>query len=304
MSYCSNCGSEIRIGKQFCNQCGYPISGIASVSPSVLQEQKRKENLEKIDDMIRYFSKKQDQFREVADIPYKIEDLGIAKIPVTVKEKRGDSSVVVGVIMLVFSILITLMVSCGIVGILQLFDSDITNEILTNEEAVLIIIAAIFAVVVVSAITLIITGAVKNKKYSKAYQKQRELAIKKRDTEITNLYFRLADLHNNLNAYYKAYDNCPVGFNSCHPETLNKIRRVITSGRADTIKEALNILAQDDHNKTMENLARDNANNSYAAARNAGAASRSAEAASKASRAVAFFSALTFLEMWKKGRRN
>lgn len=45
-----------------------------------------------------------------------------------------------------------------------------------------------------------------------------------------------------LNDYYAAYPQCPVGAEYANPEILELILGVLNSGRADTIKEAINVL--------------------------------------------------------------
>ena len=52
-------------------------------------------------------------------------------------------------------------------------------------------------------------------------------------------YLRLSQ---ELNDYYAAYPQCPVGAEYANPEILELILGVLNSGRADTIKEAINAL--------------------------------------------------------------
>lgn len=52
-------------------------------------------------------------------------------------------------------------------------------------------------------------------------------------------------LSRELYKHYASYTNCPVGAEFTNPETLQKILSVLISGRADTIKESINILLSD-----------------------------------------------------------
>lgn len=52
-------------------------------------------------------------------------------------------------------------------------------------------------------------------------------------------YIRLAQ---ELNDHYNAYPQCPVGAEYANPEILKVIMGVLNSGRADTIKEAINLM--------------------------------------------------------------
>ena len=45
-----------------------------------------------------------------------------------------------------------------------------------------------------------------------------------------------------LMKHFRAYEDCPVGPQYTNPENLRTIKNTIISGRADTVKEALNIL--------------------------------------------------------------
>ncbi len=42
--------------------------------------------------------------------------------------------------------------------------------------------------------------------------------------------------------HYMQYPNCPIGFEYCNPETIDRILTVMNSGRADTVKEAVNLI--------------------------------------------------------------
>ena len=54
-----------------------------------------------------------------------------------------------------------------------------------------------------------------------------------------------ARLSQELYAYYMAYPNCPVGPEFSNPDILEAIISVIQSGRADTVKESINLLLND-----------------------------------------------------------
>lgn len=58
-----------------------------------------------------------------------------------------------------------------------------------------------------------------------------------------NRYIKQRDnLYKVLKDFYATYPDCPVGFEYSNPETLSAIRECILSGRADSIKESLNLL--------------------------------------------------------------
>lgn len=62
-----------------------------------------------------------------------------------------------------------------------------------------------------------------------------------------------------LAAHYQQYkaelgDDCPVPFDRCHPGLIGQLLDTIACGRADTVKEAINVIVQDEHNQRMEQM--------------------------------------------------
>ncbi len=80
---------------------------------------------------------------------------------------------------------------------------------------------------------------------------------------------RVADLSNELAEHYAGYGMCLVGPEYTNPSIISAIKDVIVAGRADTPKEAINVLLDDHHKSNMEALATQTAVNSAAAARGA-----------------------------------
>ena len=48
-----------------------------------------------------------------------------------------------------------------------------------------------------------------------------------------------------LNEYYAAYPDCPFGIEYAHPDDIELMLGVLRSGRADTIKESINLLIKE-----------------------------------------------------------
>ena len=78
---------------------------------------------------------------------------------------------------------------------------------------------------------------------------------KKNRALVESEYIRLSQ---ELNDHYNAYPMCPVGAEYANPEILELIMNVLNSGRADTIKEAINVLIaevnQAEMNAYLENI--------------------------------------------------
>lgn len=66
----------------------------------------------------------------------------------------------------------------------------------------------------------------------------------------------MTDIENQLEVYYRDYGYCPIGIEFCDPDIIKSLADVVRTGRADTIKEAINVLLDDAHKTTMEMEAR------------------------------------------------
>lgn len=63
---------------------------------------------------------------------------------------------------------------------------------------------------------------------------------------------RMIEIQNELQQHYNAYEMCPIGIEYCDPDIIKNIADVVRAGRADSIKEAINVLLDDAHKSTME----------------------------------------------------
>lgn len=64
-------------------------------------------------------------------------------------------------------------------------------------------------------------------------------------------------LSTELSYHYHAYPNCPIGPEYSNPHILMVLRNTFQSGRADTIKECLNLMIADSNQRAMENYLND-----------------------------------------------
>ena len=100
------------------------------------------------------------------------------------------------------------------------------------------------------------------------------------DRNIYNLTEKRDKIADELMEYYEDYGICSVGAKYTNPTNLSIIKDTIQSGRADTIKEAINVLIDDTYRNKMQQLATQTAANTAATAR--------------ATKATAVFSAANF----------
>lgn len=121
--------------------------------------------------------------------------------------------------------------------------------------------------------------------YNTAYYKFHRSLKERQQAEkegLLNYYQnRYKQLSEELDAHFKNYGYCPVAESYTNPKILREIREPINIGRADTIKESMNLLVQDAHNAEMESHAAATANSARNAARGANVA--------------AFFTAASFI---------
>lgn len=97
------------------------------------------------------------------------------------------------------------------------------------------------ALIIAGAVILIVAGAVKKQDQ----QTIEDLKVEKRD--LSKLLFEK----------YKEYPNCPVGIEYCREDVLYDLYEYLRKGRAETIKEAINLLESDEHNAEMMRIAKE-----------------------------------------------
>lgn len=79
-------------------------------------------------------------------------------------------------------------------------------------------------------------------------------------------------LSEELSIHYMAYPNCPIGPEYSNPQILRALRSTLQSGRADTIKECLNLMVSDANQRAMEDYLAQIQRNAAQAARSSTAA--------------------------------
>lgn len=65
------------------------------------------------------------------------------------------------------------------------------------------------------------------------------------------------DLSKLLMDRYNEYPNCPIGIEYCREDVLYDLYEYLRKGRAETIKEAINLLESDEHNAEMMRIAKE-----------------------------------------------
>ncbi len=118
---------------------------------------------------------------------------------------------------------------------------------------------------------------------------------RKKNKEIVNqLLVEQAIVATELMDYYTAYGYCPVGIEYTEPSILYTINDVIRKGRADTPKEAINILLDDMHKEKMEEEAKRAANAAEATAAYSRQTAMYSKECARAARKAANYAAASF----------
>lgn len=256
MPYCYSCGKEMNDGERFCSNCGASIAGQMMVPASQpyaqpyaqpmnamqMQENNRKDALAEMTKLIDHFGQKQAQYDEY-DIC--IENLNILSNPrAPLRGNFGISGtpfIIIGAIVMGLGIELVALTSLGgSVGA-------------TGALFVLLGSGSLAAGIVLKVM--------RNKKI-KAYRENMLLQCQNRYNELSN----------ELSNHYRAYGYCPMSPELTNPKTLSKLRDIIWQGRADSIKESINILRMDEHYTEMEIQAARTAQAAASAARGANTA--------------------------------
>lgn len=255
MSFCVNCGAQISEQHKFCPNCGTTQTAAENTvamntnqgtmpqynqNPYGNMPQNmnynnpyystpyndgmavRQNELNTMDKLINYFSAKQhlyDEYDYASNMIYRLS--------------RGGAKAA-----LVWSIIL---LSAALVFFISSITSG-TNDLYSSYEQEEM--AATF--VILGVISLVAGGGLLGLFLGLKGKRRRQLA------HFTDRYFQLSD---ELYRYYCGYANCPIGPEYTNPTNLAVVKRTIISGRAYTIRDALNILVEDAHRARMEDIA-------------------------------------------------
>lgn len=233
MPFCSSCGAPFNSGEKFCMQCGAPIvenrnivAQNSSIVSAIYQQRSiRIESFNEVAHMIEYFSPMQPKYDEYDQCSETIGECS----------RNHGSTVGIGVFLCVLgsAFLLILLYFAGVSGIV--------NSIREDPESFLISMLLSFAILGACLFLgpyFIASSIVKEKNRNK------------RLMESIN---RQVVLANELTNHYNNYGNiCLVGAEFSNPRILALISNTLRQGRADTIKDAINVMFDDAHKTQME----------------------------------------------------
>lgn len=269
MVYCGQCGTQVTEGTKFCPNCGAAIeeyTGPSTQPASPLQEYwtnrdatyacadpaaqavqpvqpvqpvqnipqnhvNRQQEEQSIQDLIRYFSEKQRQYNEYD---------AISEALYQPRDRAHKALLVWGIILMAIPLLI---------GFLVLLIGIAADDAGSGFG-----ISLIFFLLALPGFFMIFGYVRQNNRSKAAYQYN--------DTRFMKLTDELVQHYNN-------YEYCPIGFEYSNPSVLQSILNTIHGGRADTSKEAINLLLDAARRQNKRAFAIQRAQSARAAARGA-----------------------------------
>ena len=213
--FCKYCNNIIEDGSNFCPICG---SNLVSVNQTSM-------NTSDVTISSYISNLRQSELQKICDViahftPMRTVYNEYDKTARNICDchNRSKAPLIWGLILSVFSF----------IGIMN----TIMEDSISDPNSLIYI--AIFLVPGTALLTLFFVGG---------YTKRKEL-----ETSIA-LYCELSSI---LMKHYKTYEDCPVGPQYTNPDNLLAIKNTIISGRADSIKEALNILIDYSYRKRVQ----------------------------------------------------
>lgn len=240
--YCQNCGEKIIEidGARFCRRCGQPVemqsNNKQTTQYDVTQQKHRNEVNQRANVRQQETAELQKMIRYFSQKSEQYREYDRLAYRMIPKNRNAPTS------FLIWGLV------CAVIG--SILFSVFSGTDVYNYYAMYALIPLLFACCFGLIVTYIILSIIRKKEYEKNKA-------------------RFEELSNELYQHYQKYGYCLVSAEYTNPENLKAIMQTIESGRADTIKEAINILVEDAHRNNMQNYAAQTAASSAAAARGA-----------------------------------
>lgn len=227
MKFCTKCGTQMEDDVNFCPKCGTASNSANQVvnveSKSEVSEKDSSSIVAKLKELHSYFS-------EIGNA-YNIFDNGIGLINDAEWRKTVNKRYKGSIIYLSISAVIVLFF--GIFAIISAIQDDWLAFGLTILAGGEFAIALVIAFLIVGLIY--ITRYSKHKKVLDFYDKNVPIAQKQ------------------IQEHYAKLENCPLGIDYTSPSTIERLVYYLNSYRADSLKEAINVLEDERHKANVEN---------------------------------------------------
>lgn len=219
--FCPYCGTSLVDGALFCMKCGKPIASIPESKEPVLSFQSV------ADLQVQKYQMQKDAARksEINSLSTALSHFSLKKAQFKEYDEvckrvnhyaRGAKSA-----LLVWGCIIAM---CGLLSLMVFLSENVSP-------------APAFFVMLIPSVMMIVGGILmkvnNHKKYSKAIE-------------------RYTQLSKELYAHYVMCPSCPVGAEYINPVILELLLKVLQSGRADTVRESINITIDDAHRAEVQ----------------------------------------------------
>lgn len=237
--FCTNCGAEITKQQRFCAHCGQAIGNVMDEETTSLEISKRSEDVAKRIG------------EELAQVAQPLTNLGICmqraevekknmeRIQVAIgKAKKGDQNVALEVILIVLWCLMSFVISLRIMWSIRPF--------LSNSMADIVWLSLLAALAVGGSLMI-----------HKLINPNAEKIVAKYQQEYNTSKKRYDELQ----------QGCAINMQQCMPvlekhlardywymDAVTRISNYLRNGRAESIKEAINLYEEESHRMRMENL--------------------------------------------------
>lgn len=218
MPFCVNCGNEYSTGSKFCNYCGAPTDNTSG------QLQTQQLNQYVGNSVQSYLDERNNNLAELA----KMYDYFMSY-----RKKYERFLFLTNKLLHGYTFIPALVFGCIILNvfIIVLFFGSL------GRDPVAVIVSLIGIPIGAGLIVLFILGTLDR-------NKKRKKLVEEKDDVLDELW-----------NHYISYGPCLLGFEYTFPETLDEIQALLMSGRANNIKEAINIMLDDNHKRQMESIA-------------------------------------------------
>lgn len=224
--YCGNCGSDNDINASYCSKCGCLLDGnVSAVHQEYVAQSRRQELVKKLNALYNIFVSQKDRYDKISSLNMSIARLDMKNSKIT---------------WLVLSIVLPVLLGLPIISTAYSISPETmgaAGAVYTPDRVDSMRTTALFVGVVLclpAMLTLVMRGA-------------RVLKIKRYKHECGVIYNELID-------HYKSVNDSFVSFEFSDPYSLNAIRAIVSQGKADSVKEAIDKMEQAQYRSSVLNL--------------------------------------------------
>ena len=216
--FCANCGNKLSEGVSFCPACGTKVGVTIIRNAEAYEGSSRQDQRKKTkEDFLTIFGYFDQKEAEYDEYNRVYKEL-------TSPNSNSGCSMFFVYAAFAFALWLGLQIAYA--------------RIVKDPEKFSSIVSALLAVIAIVVMIVIAVAANRSRK-------------KKDDLKRA----RLSELDKELKDHYKAYGDCPIGYEYSDPHVIKTLYKLVESGRCDTIKEALNMAEDETHKECLRTAA-------------------------------------------------